>query len=141
MKKISLTLVLVLFICGCQSDKIEIIPDGDIIFAVYGIDGEVIIDDTGVKYIKNLSVADLSRGVCRELKIPIVFSGAGDLTYLKGINNLFEFDRGALSGWIYFVNGESQSMGSQSYIVQNGDRVEWRYTLDLGKDLGAYFDE
>ena len=147
MKKILffvLILIFIIVLAGCQNDKIEIISDGDpgdITFSVYGKDGEAIIDNTGVKYKKNITVADLSRGVCRELKIPIVFSGAGDLTYLKGINNLFEFDHGPLSGWIYFVNGESQGMGSHSYIVQDGDHIEWKYTLDLGKDIGADFAE
>ena len=136
----ALLLILILFICGCRDNKIEIADGGGIIFSVYGKDGEAVIDSVGVKYKKNISVEELSRGVCRELKIPIVFSGVRELTYLKGINNLFEFDHGALSGWIYFVNGESQSVSSWSYILQNGDEVSWRYTLDLGKDIGADFE-
>ena len=141
-KKFLALILVFIFLFGCQSDinTIKIIPDGDIIFSVYGIDGEVIIDSVGVKYKNNLSVADLSKAVCRELKIPIVFSGAGEMTYLKGINNLFERDHGPLSGWIYFVNGEPRGVSSRSYILENGDNVEWRYTLDLGKDIGADFE-
>jgi len=154
-KKISFAIILifmVLLIAGCQNnDKMGLIfitdekisKEGYIGFSVYGKDGEEIIKDAFVfaNYKKNITVADLSRDICRELKIPVVFDGAGPMTYLKGINNLFEFDHGALSGWIYFVNGESQGAGCGAYIVQDGDYVEWKYTLDLGKDIGADFNE
>ncbi len=55
--------------------------------------------------------------------------------YVSGVNNLYEFDFGPLSGWIFFLNGEEASQGSGQYVLQPGDRVEWRYTLQLGRDL------
>jgi hypothetical protein len=61
-----------------------------------------------------------------------VTGGAGT-RYVRGINGLYEFDHGDLSGWLYLVNGESPSEGCDQYRVQDGDVVEWRYTTDMGR--------
>jgi len=57
--------------------------------------------------------------------------------YVEAINNLYEFDAGPLSGWMYKVNGESPGVGASLYILQPGDIIEWMYTVDLGRDIGA----
>lgn len=62
-------------------------------------------------------------------------SGANGLMYVSGIGNIYEFDFGDLSGWVYMVNGESASVGCDQYVLEPGDRVEWHYTLELGKDI------
>ena len=109
-----------------------------IVLSVYGIDGEVIIDSAvNSDYKEKITAADLSKDVCKELKIPVIFSGIGSLCYLQSMNGLGEFDHGPESGWLYAVNGEYQGMGCADYMLSGGDTVEWRYTLDLGLDLGA----
>ena len=62
-------------------------------------------------------------------------SGANGLMYIHGIGNIYEFDFGDLSGWLYSVNGETFSVGCDQYVLQSGDRVAWRYTLEMGKDF------
>lgn len=62
-------------------------------------------------------------------------SGAQGMMYIHGIGNIYEFDFGELSGWLYTVNGETYSVGVDQYVLRDGDRVELRYTLELGKDL------
>ena len=57
--------------------------------------------------------------------------------YIEGINNLYEFDCGELSGWMYNVNGWYPNYGCSVYKLKDGDAIEWRYTCDLGRDLGA----
>ena len=57
--------------------------------------------------------------------------------YVEGINNLYEFDVGSLSGWMYNVNGWYPNYGCSRYQVKDGDVVEWCYTCDLGEDLGS----
>lgn len=64
-------------------------------------------------------------------------SGSGSTAYVQGIDGLQEFDRGPLSGWMYAVNGTYLSSGADATYLQSGDRVDWRYTLDGGKDLNA----
>lgn len=55
--------------------------------------------------------------------------------YIEGINNLYEFDCGSGSGWMYYVNGSKPNYGVSKYTVQEGDNIEFRYTCDLGWDL------
>lgn len=61
--------------------------------------------------------------------------------YVEGINNLYEFDGGDLSGWMYKVNGWFPNYGASRYVLEDGDKIEWVYTLDLGRDVGDnYYD-
>mgnify|MGYP004482619331 FL=1 len=55
--------------------------------------------------------------------------------YIKGINNIYEFDVGELSGWMYSVNGVFPNYGCSIYNLNDGDVIQWMYTCDLGKDL------
>lgn len=55
--------------------------------------------------------------------------------YVEGINHLYEFDFGDLSGWVYSVNGESPSVGCGDYRLSDGDVIEWQYTCALGTDV------
>lgn len=55
--------------------------------------------------------------------------------YIEGIHNLYEFDCGAGSGWMYEVNGVKPNYGASKYTLKEGDVVAWRYTCDLGYDL------
>lgn len=77
--------------------------------------------------------------VCREKNIPMEFSFTPmyDSDYVEGIGNLYEFDCGANSGWMYCVNGMFPSVGSSAVTLQSGDTVEWRYTCNLGYDVGG----
>ncbi len=55
--------------------------------------------------------------------------------YISGINNLYEFQFGDLSGWMYRVNGETPSVGCGEYFLKDGDEIEWLYTCEIGNDL------
>jgi hypothetical protein len=57
--------------------------------------------------------------------------------YIEGINNLYEFDGGELSGWVYNVNGWFPNYGCSRYQLKEGDAIEWLYTCDLGRDVGC----
>ena len=60
--------------------------------------------------------------------------------YIEGIGNLYEFDCGELSGWMYRVNGVFPNYGCDGYRLAPGDKVEWVYTCNLGRDVGGdYF--
>lgn len=67
--------------------------------------------------------------------IQMEYSGEKRTAYIKGINNIYEFDYGSKSGWIYRVNGEILNVGSGAYEVKNGDIIEWLYTIDLGNEF------
>lgn len=59
--------------------------------------------------------------------------------YVEGINQLYEFDCGERSGWMYSVNGWYPNYGCSSYELKDGDKIEWRYTCDLGSDVGDQY--
>ncbi|MFF2886383.1 S-layer homology domain-containing protein [Paenibacillus sp. NPDC057967] len=60
--------------------------------------------------------------------------------YVASIAGDGEFDHGAESGWMYSVNGVFPNFGASRYILKDGDIVKWRYTTDLGRDVGADTD-
>jgi hypothetical protein len=57
--------------------------------------------------------------------------------YIEGINNIYEFDCGELSGWMYKVNDWFPNYGCSRYQLKDEDEIEWVYTCDLGKDVGG----
>ena len=68
-------------------------------------------------------------------KLHMQYTGGGSGIYVQGINNLYEFDGGRWSGWMYCVNGWYPNYGCGVYYLQPGDVIEWNYTCDLGCDL------
>ena len=57
--------------------------------------------------------------------------------YVQGINYLYEFSCGPLSGWMYKVNEVFPNYGSSKYELEDGDVISWVYTCDLGRDVGC----
>ena len=75
--------------------------------------------------------------VTRENKIHMEFvnTPAYGTAYIKGIANIYEFDGGDVSGWMYSVNGVFPNYGCSSYKPANNDEIAFRYTCELGYDL------
>ncbi len=59
--------------------------------------------------------------------------------YIEGIHNLYEFDCGELSGWMYKVNDWFPNYGCSRYQLKDGDVICWEYTCNLGIDVGGYY--
>ena len=99
----------------------------------------VIFPATEVTFSDGESVYDVLQRVCKANKIHMEssFTPVYNSAYIEGIHNLYEFDVGKLSGWMYAVNGWYPNYGCSRYQVKDGDVVEWRYTCDLGYDLGS----
>lgn len=98
-------------------------------------DDGIILDTTTFTAAEGDTVYDVLMQAIRAEHIPLDNRGAKGAAYIAGINALYEFDYGELSGWMYRVNGEFPDVGCESYRVSNGDRIEWLYTTDIGKDL------
>ena len=109
-------------------DKRELIP----------VDG-VILAPIQVSFYEGESVFDLLQRVCKEKGIHLESSWTPiyNSAYIEGIHNLYEFDCGELSGWVYRVNGWYPNYGCSRYQLADGETVEFRYTCDLGKDVGC----
>lgn len=108
-------------------DKLELVPSNG-----------VILEPITVTFYEGESVFDVLQRVCRENDIHMESSWTPiyNSAYIEGIHNLYEFDCGALSGWMYRVNGWYPNYGCSRYQLKDGEVVEWRYTCDLGNDVG-----
>lgn len=83
------------------------------------------------------SVYDILRRICDEnsIQMEASYTPAFSSYYVEGINNLYEFDCGQGSGWMYSVNGVFPNYGCSSYKPVNNDKIAFRYTCELGYDL------
>lgn len=99
----------------------------------------VILPATRVTFSPGESVFDVLQRVCRENRIHMEssFTPMYNSHYIEGINNLYEFDVGSESGWMYSVNGWFPNYGCSRYQLEDGDTVCWVYTCDLGYDVGG----
>lgn len=113
-----------------DKSKKEIIPD----------DGWILKPVT-VTFNEGESVFDVLKQVCKDNKVQLEFSFTPiyNSAYIEGINNLYEFDCGSLSGWMYEVNDWFPNYGCSRYEVKNGDVIEWQYTCSLGADIGGNY--
>lgn len=112
----------------CSPEKVELVP----------ADG-VILAPITVTFNEGESVFDVLQRTCRQQGIHLEFeyTPVYNSAYIEGIANLYEFDVGQLSGWMYRVNGWFPNYGCSRYQLSNGDVIEWVYTCDLGYDVGG----
>ena len=89
----------------------------------------VLLAPTAVEFTEGESVFDVLKRVCRENKIHMEFSETPvyQSAYIEGIGNLYEFDCGEGSGWMYRER-EFPNYGCSRYTLADGDTVEWVYT-------------
>lgn len=103
----------------------------------------VILEDTKVTVQKGSTVFDVLQKVTKEQKIQLEYNYTPSYKnyYIEGIGNLYEFDAGNLSGWMYSVNNTFSGCGCSAYTLKDGDVIRWMYTCNLGKDVGDYFED
>lgn len=107
-------------------EKAELVPADGILLA-----------ETSVSFQEGESAFDVLKQVCRDNGVHLEFSttpGYGS-AYIEGIGNLYEFDCGPRSGWLYKVNGQVPDLACSAYVLQDGDRVEFLYSCDWGEDV------
>lgn len=111
-----------------DQSKMEVLPDDGVIYKTKNI-----------IFYEGESVFDVLLRETRENKIHMEFvkTPIYNSNYIEGINNIYEFDCGELSGWMYKVNDWFPNYGCSRYQLQDGDKVEWVYTCDLGSDVGG----
>lgn len=99
----------------------------------------IILKKQKVQFKEGESVYDVLVKVCKDNNIHMESSWTPmyNSAYIEGINNLYEFDCGSLSGWMYKVNEWFPNYGCSRYVLKNGDDVVWCYTCNLGYDVGG----
>ena len=110
-----------------NKDKMGVLPKDGVIYA-----------ERTVTFYEGESVFDVLLRETKKNRIHMEFERTPvyNSNYIEGINNLYEFDCGEGSGWMYKVNGWFPNYGCSRYQLKDGDRIEWLYTCDLGYDLG-----
>ncbi len=80
------------------------------------------------------TVFDVLKRELQAHKIPFEFTENPMFksAYIDGICNLYEFDCGDQSGWLYRVNGKAPSVGCSQYSLKAGDKIEFIYTTSYG---------
>lgn len=113
-----------------DAEKLELVPQDGVIFA-----------EQTVVFYEGESVFNLLLREMKKNKIHLEFENTPvyDSAYIEGIGNLYEYDCGELSGWMYKVNGRFPNYGCSKYQLKAGDKVEWVYTCDLGADVGENY--
>lgn len=114
--------------------KAEFVPaDGEILpmVSVYFYEGE--------------TVFEVLKRVCAIAGIQLEYSWTPlyGSYYIEGIHNLYEFDCGNESGWMYKVNEWFPNYGCSGYYPEDGDVIVWCYSCNgLGADVGdVWMDE
>jgi hypothetical protein len=79
------------------------------------------------------TVLSVTQRTVKERGIQISVTGSGATAYVQGIDNLYEFDHGPLSGWEIFVDGKALDRSAGVYGVQPGQAIMLRYTKDYTK--------
>ena len=117
----------------CDPEKWELVPENG-----------WILEPMTVTFYAGESVFNVLQRTCKQQGIHMEFSNTPvyNSAYIEGIHNLYEFDVGNESGWMYRVNDWFPNYGCSRYLLQDGDVIEWVYTCDLGKDVGGdYWNE
>lgn len=135
------TVILTVIVCvvgvrtgeGYFAAEEDIVPTGTVTFSV---DCSLVSD----RELIPAFTADITDGdtaysvlirVCRSKGMTVVNSGSVLNPYITGIADLYEAEYGPTSGWGYRVNGKAPSVGAGSYVLSDGDVLEWIYVPDV----------
>ncbi len=99
---------------------------------------EEIIPKSGVFYsgtcpfTEGESVYDILKRICEKKGIVLdsEYTPLYGTYYVKGIGNLYEFDCGSESGWLYSVNGVTPGTGASGYKVKSQDKIVFYYDYE-----------
>ena len=117
--------------------------------------GGVILKDTAVPLEEGDTAFTVLRRACENhtceddcqycqkaggIQLEYTFTPVFETYYIEGIHQLYEKDCGAMSGWMFSVNGKFAEEGASSVTVSKGDRIVFCYTCDMGDDVGNHFE-
>lgn len=98
--------------------------------SIIGYEGQEILPVCKVALRDGETVMELLLRVAEAKKIPVEHAAG----YVEGIGNLYEFDHGGESGWVYTVGGQKSSVSATEYSLRDGDKVLWEYVTSYTFD-------
>ncbi|WP_223587812.1 DUF4430 domain-containing protein [Neobacillus bataviensis] len=91
-------------------------------------DRGTILGATKVNFNDGDTIFDIITQAAKKQGITVDSRGSGATAYIEGIDNIYEFDYGAKSGWVFKHNGASITKSVGVIKVKDGDRIECYYT-------------
>lgn len=91
-----------------------------------------IIEDIEIAINEGDTVLTVLKNAAKNQKI-IVDDSQG---YVTGIGGIYSGDFGDMSGWTYYVNGESPMVGAGEYLLSDKDEIKWVYIKDFSELWG-----
>ncbi|MGN1423054.1 MAG: DUF4430 domain-containing protein [Oscillospiraceae bacterium] len=95
----------------------------------------VVIGQTEVSVAEGGTAFDALTAAARANGVRVDYTGSVYGVYINGIGFIYEFGFGSTSGWMYRVNGEFPDTSAGTFVLSEGDKVEFIYTCDMGNDI------
>jgi cytoskeletal protein RodZ len=112
-------------------------PVETVTVSIIGLGGKPIVAATKTDYKSGETVLDATLAVAVAKNIVIDHVGDGAFAYVRGINGLYERDKGPKSGWLVMKNGQLLHRSAGAEKLKPGDVVKWFYTTDFTKAGGS----
>ena len=112
-------------------------PAETVTVSIIGLGGKPIVAATKTDYKPGETVLDATLAIANSKHIAVDCDGRGAFAYVKGINGLYEFDKGPKSGWLVMKNGQLLHRSAGAEKLKPGDVVKWFYTTDYTKAGGS----
>lgn len=107
------------------------VPKQQFTVSIKGPEG-MLVSATQLQYERNVTktVFDVTIDLCKSRGIAVVYSGSvkRNSIYIEGIGAFHCDASGGSRGWVYYVNGAFPSIPVSSYVLKDGDIIEWQYT-------------
>ena len=124
-------LIMVLLFAGCvNTPKQEKSGYVTVTIDASSVDKGIILSDYSVSINEATNVFDATFIACRENEILMSSRGLSGTRYIEGIADLYEFDYGPASGWVFYVNEISSTKSSGVYELNEGDEIRWEYVIE-----------
>ncbi len=124
-------------VCDTILNNLDKLRDGKEVFVPAN---GIILSVSSISIKDGDTVFDVLRKACElaDIQLEYSYTPLYGSYYIEGINNLYEFDCGEQSGWMYKVNGVFPDYGCSAYYLSNGDEIVFCYTcVGLGADVGG----
>ena len=97
----------------------------------------MILEKYAVGLTEGMTAMEAFEAACKANKLQFEYASMSGMKYVDGINNLYSFACGGLSGWFFLYNGESPSVGMSEIKVEKDSELLLVYSCDMGADIKA----
>ncbi|SDN95469.1 DUF4430 domain-containing protein [Acetanaerobacterium elongatum] len=128
-------LLVITLLTACTNQKLPCEPQNaamSVTISITGKDNETILSDYQVGIFDGNTVLDVLVYAAQKNNIQLDYTGLSKTAYVKGIDNLYEFDYGSASGWVYAINDPVNCPGEScgAYKLKDKDQIRWKYITE-----------